>query len=72
MIYPSCNNLMGCIASRLYLLQKGFPVFRYVPKIRIMEKWKQGMYADEVECSFPRHFIPPRATWTGRCITIPS
>lgn len=66
MIYPSCNNLMGCIASRLYLLQKGFPVFRYVPKIRIMEKWKQGMYADEVECSFSEalHSAESDMDWT--------
>lgn len=51
-IFPSCNNLMGCIASRLYLVQQGYPVFRYVPKIRILDKWKQGSYRQEVPCSY--------------------
>ncbi len=43
-LFPSCNNLMGCIASRFYLTREGYPVFRYVPKIRILEKWKHGRY----------------------------
>lgn len=47
-LYPSCNNLMGCIASRWYLVREGFPVMRYVPKIRILEKWRLGMY-EQVE-----------------------
>ena len=41
-IFPSCNNLMGCIASRLYLYRHGYPVFRYVPKIYLLWAWKQG------------------------------
>ena len=51
-IFPSCNNLMGCIASRLYLVQQGYPVFRYVPKIRILDKWKHGVYGDSVPCAY--------------------
>lgn len=44
-LFPTCNNLMGCVASRFYLAGEGYPVFRFVPKIRILEKWKQGGYA---------------------------
>lgn len=51
-IFPSCNNLMGCIASRLYLVQQGYPVFRFVPKIRILDKWKHGSYGDNVPCTY--------------------
>lgn len=43
-LFPSCNNLMGCVASRFYLVREDYPVFRYVPKIRILEKWKRGSY----------------------------
>lgn len=43
-LFPSCNNMMGCIASRYYLAREGYPVFRFVPKIRILEKWKHGLY----------------------------
>lgn len=43
-LFPSCNNMMGCIASRFYLVREGYPVFRYIPKIRVLEKWKQGSY----------------------------
>ncbi|NPD30378.1 hypothetical protein HLV37_00540 [Eggerthellaceae bacterium zg-1084] len=43
-LFPLCNNLMGCVASRYYLVRKGYPVFRYVPKIMILEKWKHGGY----------------------------
>lgn len=45
-LFPSCNNMMGCIASRYYLVREGYPVFRFVPKIRILEKWKHGLYGD--------------------------
>lgn len=45
-LFPTCNNLMGCVASRFYLVSEGYPVFRFVPKIRILEKWKQGGYAE--------------------------
>lgn len=51
-LFPSCNNLMGCVASRLYLLQQGHPVFRYVPKIRILEKWRAGGYGDAAAFTF--------------------
>lgn len=41
-MFDRCNNLMGCIASRLFLFRKGFPVFRYVPKIHLLWAWKTG------------------------------
>lgn len=37
--FPRCNNLMGCVASRLYLYRHGFPVFRYIPKIYLIWAW---------------------------------
>ena len=42
-IFPGCNNLMGCIASRLYLYRHGYPVFRYVPKIQLLWSWSHGL-----------------------------
>lgn len=51
-LFPSCNNLMGCVTSRLYLLQQGHSVFRYVPKIRILEKWRAGGYGDAAAFTF--------------------
>lgn len=39
---PSCNNLMGCIASRFYLFKKGLPAFRFLPKTKILEDWSMG------------------------------
>lgn len=41
---PFCNNLMGCIASRFYLLKKGLPAFRFLPKTKILEDWKAGSF----------------------------
>lgn len=41
-VFPRCNNLMGCVASRLYLYRHGFPVFRYVPKIALIWAWRNG------------------------------
>lgn len=38
----SCNNLMGCIASRFYLVKKGLPAFRFLPKTKILEEWRRG------------------------------
>lgn len=52
LLFERCNNLMGCIASRFYLLKAGYPVFRYVPKIRILEKWRRGFYDEVVDCSY--------------------
>lgn len=51
-LFPSCNNLMGCITSRYYLVREGYPVFRFVPKIRILEKWKHGLYRDEAKFTY--------------------
>lgn len=50
-VLPRCNNLMGCIASRFFLVLEGYPVFRYVPKINILDKWRYGLYGDEA-CGF--------------------
>lgn len=38
----SCNNLMGCIASRFYLVKKRLPAFRFLPKTKILEEWRRG------------------------------
>lgn len=46
-IFPMCNNQMGCIASRLYLYRRGFPVFRYVPKIHLLWSWRNGRGCEE-------------------------
>ncbi|WP_350455483.1 hypothetical protein [Slackia heliotrinireducens] len=51
-LYPALNNLMGCIASRFYLVREGYPVMRYVPKIRILEKWRYGAYDGIASFSF--------------------
>ncbi|MBQ9067613.1 MAG: hypothetical protein IJ131_00930 [Eggerthellaceae bacterium] len=36
------NNIMGCIASRLFLCQAGFPVFRFIPKSMLYVRWRSG------------------------------
>ncbi len=51
-IFEGCNNLMGCLASRFFLYREGYPVFRFIPKIRILEKWKLGLYSEEAETTF--------------------
>lgn len=40
-LFEHCNNLLSGIASRFYLLQKGYPVFRYIPKSKILYEWKK-------------------------------
>ncbi len=42
-LFPRCNNLMGCVASRLYLYRHGYPVFRYIPKMHLIWSWKTGL-----------------------------
>lgn len=51
------NNLMGCIASRLYLFKAGYPVFRYVPKVQILAEWRQGLSQSEVPYSFEESIV---------------
>lgn len=52
LVVPCCNNLMGCVASRLFLCQQGFPVFRYMPKVLILDKWRRGYYDGFVEATY--------------------
>lgn len=52
LVVPGCNNLMGCVASRLYLCQQGFPVLRYMPKMLILEKWRRGYYDNYAEATY--------------------
>ncbi len=52
LVVPRCNNLMGCVASRLYLCLQGFPVFRYLPKMLILEKWRRGYYDEMVGVTY--------------------
>lgn len=42
-VFPRCNNLMGCVASRLFLYRSGYPVFRYVPKVALIWGWGHGI-----------------------------
>ena len=62
-VFPRYNNLMGCLISRLYLCKKGYPVLRYVPKIRILEEWKQGANISSIPYSFAE--IP--TYWHSSC-----
>lgn len=57
-LFPSCNNLMGCVASRYYLAREGYPVFRYVPKIRVLEKWKHGSYGGVAKFTYDEALEP--------------
>lgn len=40
-LFGQCNNLVSNIASRFYLLKKGYPAFRYIPKTKILDEWKR-------------------------------
>lgn len=57
-IFARCNNLMGCIASRLFLYRGGFPVFRYVPKILLLWSWKAGQERSPRGYTFEEARVP--------------
>ena len=65
-LFPSCNNLMGCVTSRFFLTREGYPVFRYIPKIRILEKWKHGCYDGIADASYAQvlKFAERETDWT--------
>ncbi|MBM7000479.1 hypothetical protein I3I95_10205 [bacterium] len=50
--FPRLNNFMGCIVSRLFLYQHGFPAFRYVPKAWLYTEWARGNVADVIPYRF--------------------
>lgn len=66
-LFPSCNNLMGCMASRFYLTREGYSVFCYVPKIRILEKWKHGRYDGVAEFTYGEalEYVHRDVDWTA-------
>jgi len=66
--FDQCNNLMGSLTSRLYLLREGFPVFRYLPKTSIIDEWKRGgRLADVVDYTFEESTVTvgTDADWTA-------
>ena len=50
---PSCNYSMGSLASRLYLLNLGYPVFQYIPISAAILSWRRGtVHPPEVPCAY--------------------
>jgi Fic family protein len=46
------NNLVGYITSRYYLVRQGYSVLRYIPKIQLVEEWRQGHPLVELPYTF--------------------
>lgn len=41
-VFPLCNYVLGSLVCRLYLKQKGYPVFAYLPISQMSLAWRQG------------------------------
>lgn len=41
-VFPLCNYVLGSLVCRLYLKQKGYPVFVYLPISQMSLAWRQG------------------------------
>lgn len=56
--FKSCNNMMGSILSRLYLLRQDFPVFTVIPKTGIIDRWANtSEYKGIVDYSFDESHV---------------
>lgn len=41
-VFPLCNYVLGSLVCRLYLKQRGYPVFAYLPISQMSLAWRQG------------------------------
>ncbi len=42
-VFPLCNYVLGSLVCRLYLKQRGYPAFAYLPISQMSLAWRQGL-----------------------------
>lgn len=52
------DNFIGCSVSRLFLYKAGYPVFRYVPKASLYERWRAGSLDRAAGYTYEESVVP--------------